>query len=529
MASLSNFPVEAVTTPETVARVVRDEFRRNMGQISRHSLVFFAGTIFTMGVGYVVKVYVARVLGAELLGEYALGMTLVSLTQLVGCLGLNGAAARYVAIYNGNGRYDDLRGFLTRSVGVVLSFNLVLSIGLLFRGQWLAQHLYHAPYLGHYISFFAVLTVLGALNVFYCQVLAGFKDIAKRTIITNFVGTTLVSALTVALLALGSGMQGYLWAQVINSIVVVAWLVAIAWKLTPKRARFSWAGLPPLEPDVKGFAAASMGMGALDFLVSQADKVLLGLYLNPALVGIYVVASALSALIPLILQSVNQIFAPVIADLHSRKRSDVLQKLFQSLTKWVLGFTLPLGFVVIVFAAPLMRIFGPAFEAGWPVLVIGAAGQLVNCGVGSVGFLLLMSGNQKRLMKVQFVMVGLSLLINITLIPVFGIIGAALAAVVVNVAGNLWNLAEVRKALAIFPYNRGYFALALPGLLSVAAVIALRIWVLPLTRPWLGILAALIVSYIVFAGFAVKFSLDDDDRMIAASAWAQLRANLLRR
>src|SRR6476620_4483342 len=126
------------------AEVLRLEFRRNMGQISRHSLMFFAGTIFTMGAGYLIKVYVARVLGAELLGIYALGMTLVSLAQLLGCLGLNGAAARYVAVYNATGRYGDLRGFLTRSVGIVFSLNLILSVGLVFGGGWLARHLYHA-------------------------------------------------------------------------------------------------------------------------------------------------------------------------------------------------------------------------------------------------------------------------------------------------------------------------------------------------------------------------------------------------
>ena len=47
---------------------------------------------------------------------------------------------------------------------------------------------------------------------------------------------------------------------------------------------------------------------------------------------------------------------------------------------------------MIIFAPALMRIFGPDFEVGWPVLVIGTLGQLVNCAVGSVGYLLLMSG-----------------------------------------------------------------------------------------------------------------------------------------
>jgi len=511
------------------ADVLRVEFRHNMGQISRHSLMFFAGTIFTMGVGYLVKIYVARMLGAELLGVYALGMTLVSLAQLVGCIGLNGAASRYVAVYNATGRYDELRGFLTRSVGIVSGLNLALSIGSVFWGGWLARRLYHAPDLAQYIPLFAILTFLGALNVFYCQVLGGFKDISKRTVITNFVGTTFVSLLTVVLLAMGTGMQGYLWAQVVNSVVVVALLVAVAWKLTPARARFSWTRLPPLDPEVKNFAAAALGMGAIDFLVTQADKVLLGLYLNPALVGVYVVASSLSALIPLILQSVNQIFAPVIADLHAKARKEVLERLFQTLTKWVFGLTLPLAFVVIVFALPLMRIFGRSFEAGWPVLVIGAAGQIVNCAVGSVGYLLLMSGNQKRLMRVQFVMVGVSLLMNVTLIPLLGVIGAALAAATVSVASNFWNLWHVRKALQIFPYNRSYFALVIPAVLAAATVILVRVWSVSAIRPALGILAALVVSYLAFIASALRFSLDEDDRMIAATAWRQLRGALQRR
>jgi O-antigen/teichoic acid export membrane protein len=531
MKILSNeiTPPPTGATPELAPEVILGEFRRNMGQISRHSITFFAGTLFTMGGGYLVKIYVARVLGAEQLGLYALGMTLVTLTQMVSNLGLHVTTARYVAVYNATRRFEDLRGFLTRSVGTVLLLTLLFSIGLIFAGGWLGRRLYHAPDLGQYMPLFGVLTVLGSVSTLYGQVLAGFKDIIKRTVINNFIGTALVIALTVLLLYLGTGMRGYLWAQILNSLASVSLLVAVACKLTPPAARFSWRRIPPLDPEVKAFAAAAFGMNAVEFLVSQADKVLLGFYLNPALVGIYVVASTISGVIPLILQSVNQIFAPVIADLHSRDRIDVLQRLFQTLTKWVFGLTLPVALVVIAFARPLMRIFGPAFETGWPVLVIGAVGQLVNCGVGSVGYLLLMSGNQKRLMRVQFVMVGVSLIINITLIPVFGLVGAALAAAVVNVAANVWNLLEVRKALEIFPYNRSYFAWLIPAALSATSVVFLRYSIGATFRPWIGILAAVALAYIAFWGIALMFALDENDRVIATSAWAQLRDSVQRR
>jgi O-antigen/teichoic acid export membrane protein len=497
-----------------------------MGQISRHSIVFFAGTLFTMGAGYLVKIYVARVLGAELLGVYALGLTLVSLTQLLGTIGLNGTAARYVAVYNSTRKFDDLRGFLTRSVSIVILLNLILSLALAFGGRSIARALYHAPDLGRYIPAFAFLAFFGALNVFYCQILAGFKDIAKRTVITSFIGSSLVITFTVVLLALGTGMWGYLWGQVAASVIVVGLLVAAARKLTPAAARFSWTALPPLDAEIKAFAAASFGMSVLDFLVSQADKILLGLFLNPKLVGIYVLASTLSAFIPVILTSVNQIFAPVIADLHAQSRHDVLQKLFQTLTKWILALTFPLAWVMIVFAVPLMRIFGPDFVMGWPVLVIGAIGQVVNCATGSVGNLLLMSGNQRRLMRVQFVMAGISILVNVTLIPNLGIVGAAMAAACVNVAGNLWNLSEVRKALRISPYNRSYYALLMPAVLMAAAALGLRFYAGSIGHPWLVILLALGLSYGVFCGLALAYSLNSDDRMIARSAWSQLRGGL---
>jgi O-antigen/teichoic acid export membrane protein len=517
-----------VTPLEVEREALGLEFSRNMGQISRHSAVFFIGTLFTMAAGYLVKIYVARVLGAEQLGLYALGMTLVSLTQLVGTLGMPATAARYVAVYNGTGKFAELRGFLTRSLGVITFLNLFLSVGLVLAGGWIARTLYHAPDLSRYLPFFAALVLLGSLNVFYSQVLAGFKDIAKRTVITNFIGSPLMIALTVLLLALGMGMWGYLVAQVVNSVVVVGLLAMAAWKLTPPAARFSFSPLPPLDPEILSFAGAALGMYALDFLVSQADKILLGVYLNPRIVGIYVLASTLSAFVPIILQSVNQIFAPVIADLHAQGRREVLQKLFQTLTKWVLGLTLPLAFVLILFARQLMRIFGPDFEAGWPVLVIGAAGQLVNCGVGSVGYLLLMSGNQRRLIRVQFAMAGISVLVNISLIPLLGMVGAALAAACVNVCGNLWNLHEVRKALQISPYNRGYFALLIPAVFVAASLALLRYWTASIGHQWMVIVVALAVSYAVFAGTAVAFALDPDDRMIAGSAWSQVRNGLRR-
>src|SRR5437763_939598 len=59
------------------------KFRYEIGQISRQSAVFFAGTMFTSVAAYAFKIYLARALGAEALGIYALGMTAVATIGLV--------------------------------------------------------------------------------------------------------------------------------------------------------------------------------------------------------------------------------------------------------------------------------------------------------------------------------------------------------------------------------------------------------------------------------------------------------------
>ena len=56
--------------------------------------------------------------------------------------------------------------------------------------------------------------------------------------------------------------------------------------------------------------------------------------------------------------------------------------------------------------------------------------------------MLLMSGNQNRLIKVQATMTAVMVLLNILLIPRWGIMGAAVAAAVTTIGTNAWNLAR---------------------------------------------------------------------------------------
>ena len=176
-----------------------------------------------------------------------------------------------------------------------------------------------------------------------------------------------------------------------------------------------------------------------------------------------------------------------------------------------------------MFARPMMRIFGHEFEYGWPILVIGTIGQLVNCGVGSVGYLLLMSGNEKRLVKVQSVMAAVMVVLCAVLVPLWGLVGAAFAAAATNVGTNLWNLLEVRKTLGFSPYNRGYLRLLPATGASVAGTLIVRRYAGFFRHDWLAVGVAFGLAYSIFGGMILLVGLDSDDRLIAAAMWSRVR------
>jgi O-antigen/teichoic acid export membrane protein len=508
-------------TAELAAETQR--FRSQVGHISRQSGIYFAGTIFTAGFGYIFKVYLARFLGAEALGLYALGVTLTGMLGIFNTLGLPGSAMRFVAEYQVAGRFGELHALLWRGAALLVGANILFGAGFLVFGRGMALHFYHAPELVRYLPWFALIMMVGVVNSFYGKVLAGYRDLKLRTLIVNFVGSPLNMILAIVLITLGWGLSGYLVAQILSATVVGGLLLLTVRRFTPPGARFSAQPGAYPRKEVWSFSGAMMGIGLLEFLMAQVDKVALGYYRDAREVGIYSVAAAVVVYVPLILSSVNQIFAPTIADLHTRGERALLARLFQSLTKWVVGLTLPLATVVVIFARPLMRIFGPEFERGWPILIIGTIGQLINCGVGSVGYLLLMSGHEKRLIKVQMVMAAVMVVGSVALVPMWGIIGAAVAAAITNIGMNAWNLIEVRRALALSPYNRSYFRL-IPGTVVMAlGALAVARYSRLLRHDWLAVGAALGVAYVAFTATTLAVGLEADDRLIATAIWSRIR------
>ena len=110
-----------------------------------------------------------------------------------------------------------------------------------------------------------------------------------------------------------------------------------------------------------------------------------------------------------------------------------------------------------------MGIFGNSFKSGAFILVILALGQFINVITGSVGYLLMMSGNERLLRNNIIFIAVLNLTLNLLLIPKYGILGAAISTSVSLALQNIISMVIVKYRLGIwtfplFPRNKEYIA-----------------------------------------------------------------------
>jgi hypothetical protein len=97
------------------------------------------------------------------------------------------------------------------------------------------------------------------------------------------------------------------------------------------------------------------------------------------------------------------------------------------------------------------------------------------------------------------------------------------ATALANAITNSWCLFAVKKSLGLFPYNRTYWMLLVPSLVTVGAAIGLRLGSRSFSADIPVVIASTVTVYGCFIGTALLLGLNADDRLIANSIWSRIR------
>jgi O-antigen/teichoic acid export membrane protein len=162
------------------------------------------------------------------------------------------------------------------------------------------------------------------------------------------------------------------------------------------------------------------------FLLTNADVLMVGAYLDPNDVAVYFATVKTLALVHFVYFAVKAGVAQRYAQ-FTHGEPDKLAAFARETVSWTFWPSLLMALLVLALGWPMLVLFGPEFTAGYPLLFLLVFGVVARAAVGPCESLLTMSGNQNICAAVYAMTLALNIGLNVVLIPLFGLWGAAIA------------------------------------------------------------------------------------------------------
>jgi O-antigen/teichoic acid export membrane protein len=211
-------------------------------------------------------------------------------------------------------------------------------------------------------------------------------------------------------------------------------------KATPQRDNMFW---------LKSVLPLGLSSG-LNMVRTRITIVFLGFYVTAGDISTFQVAISSAAIAGLVLQAINAIIAPQFASLYAKGEMKNLQKLVRYSSRLVLVFNFIATIIFIIWGkALLMFAFGADLVEAYPTTLYLLAGELINSLLGSVVFLLNMTGHEKDVMRIILMSSIINIILTIVLTSFFGINGAAISTTVSLILAQYLMYKLVHKKLGI--------------------------------------------------------------------------------
>lgn len=377
-------------------------------RVGQTSLVVFVSKVVARALGFVATIYFARLLGAEVLGIFALVIALVSWLKLGGKLGVGSAVKKRIS----EGKQQD--EYFTAGLLLIATFAVGLSVIVLVFEEYVEAYV-GAPVVG----FVVAILLVTLIRSYILSVLEGQHLVHVAGSLVP-VETGVRSVLQIALVFVGWQLTGMLVGYVLGSIIVATIALAFLtisierptlehFRSLIEYARYSWLG-----------SLESRSFNDVDVLV-------LGIFVSSGLVGVYYIAWGLAKFLLLFGRSIRTSMFPEISSQSANDEMSTVGTLVEDSLTYGGLITIPGLAGGILLGDRLLLIYGDEFVRGFSVL-------------GILLFAILLYGYQKQLLnalnaidrpdvafRINAAFILLNAVLNVFLIWQFGILGAAVA------------------------------------------------------------------------------------------------------
>ena len=192
---------------------------------------------------------------------------------------------------------------------------------------------------------------------------------------------------------------------------------------------------------------------SMTMVVQWAGQLIAGVYVSAEEVAYFSVAQRTAMLTSFVLVAVNLVAAPRFASISKQGISSELRSTSLFCSRVMIVFATPVLIIMLTFPKFFMGLFGPEYVKAAPLLQILVLGQFINVITGSVGFLLNMTGHEKDMRNVVFLSGPLAIVLCGILIPLYGVMGAAVATSIALASQNLFAVYKVKQRLGFNTLN----------------------------------------------------------------------------
>lgn len=385
-------------------------------RIGQTSLIFFISKVFGSLLGFFATIYFARVLGEEILGFYALTLSVVTWLTLIGNIGFTGAITKRIS------EGTERKKYATAGATTILVIALVAALGTIIFQDFINS------YIGRPVAVYIAIILLASLSTsFAFAVMRGYHLVHIFSILTT-TRIGLRALLQVGLVIIGFQLTGLLIGHAVAAILttVISLSILRLRPVFPQKKHFT---------SLTNYAKFSWLSNIRGRTFDQFDIIILGFFVQTGLIGVYSVAWSLSKFLDIFSSGISKALFPEMSEIAAQNNAESISGLVEDALAFSGLFIIP-GFIGgLILSDRIMRIYGEGFVVGeimLPILIIS---------------LLIYSYNKQLLNTLNAIdrpdlafrsnavfIIG-NVLLNVVLIWRFGWIGAAVATALSAVMG----------------------------------------------------------------------------------------------
>ena len=417
----------------------------HMQEVARGTALAFALKLVGSGLAFAFNVALARLLGTDALGVYFLALSIVAIASVIARLGLDNALLRFISSYASQEKWGGLIQVYGVGIRWAVVSSFVVTVTVFISAPWLAE-LQHKPDLAQPLRWMSLSILPFALLNLHAESLKGLKRI-RDALLVQGVGMPLLCLLLLFPLVAFANVEGAAVAYSLASFFVMLLSIWFWNNATHEYHRMEqentsvelWESCKPL------WIVSLMNRGIMPW----APILSVGFWLESADVGVFSAATRVALLVSFFLVTVNNVIAPKFSELYTKGDMKALGTTARKTAGMIALLVLPLFLGLFLGRDYVMGIFGQDFVAGSDALAILLLGQYVNVLSGAVGFLLMMSGNEKIYRNIAFAFALIQIILIVLLTPLLGVEGSAAAAAIALAGMNIAGAMLVYRKLGI--------------------------------------------------------------------------------